>query len=84
MKKTLWTAANAHSALEMLAPPLEMLLFILTEPDEHLDMETKLLELASATVIIHVHIYPSKNISAIWWLSEGLASSYWCTYSYIN
>lgn len=58
MKKTLWTAANAHSALEMLALPLEMLLFILIEPDEHLDMEPKLLELASATVIIHVHIYP--------------------------
>lgn len=38
--------------------PLETLLFILIEPDEHLDMEPKLLELASAPVIIHVHIYP--------------------------
>lgn len=58
MKKTLWTAASAHSALEMLALPLETLLFILIEPDEHLDVEPKLLELASATVIILAHIYP--------------------------
>lgn len=42
----------------MLVLPLEMLLFILIEPDEHLDMELELLELASATVITHVHIYP--------------------------
>lgn len=58
MKKAFWTAANAHSALEMLALPLEILLFILIEPDEHLDTELELLELASATVITHVHIYP--------------------------
>lgn len=58
MKKTLWTAASAHSALEMLALPLETLSFILIEPDEHLDVEPKLLELASATVIILAHIYP--------------------------